>query len=496
MFYMKKKFFVLLFLFCVFFIPFAYACGCGMAISDIKVFNALKETQAYLLIDVHDQNTYDEMPFFRMISMEEPYNVTIVFPIDGIPYDVDGRTITAGQFLEDYDINTAESYIMKQSFSGLVKRIGKDLGNMATPFFILSNGFLGFLGFFGVGASRISGAADGAFGGLGPVAHFEFEGGSMDIYDVDSLDTLEEFVETVNITLTGEVEELVTKYNDYYVAVLYLSVPSVLDADSRFGLELCPEKTERVKQLLQEEAVLDFEEIQELTGVSRQDLWELSYLSGSSNDLYAAQELDEIYSKYDSCTASLVKLIFSVNNVNENVNGTLVIMKFSGTNEFFYPTSIVNSYKYPINDQKYFIKTPASLHVDLSSSEVDKIASFDSQRWYKVSSTEEDIKGNIIEADSGVRTGDFFRSVNESLFNNSLWFAFIIIIVIIVLPFVFYKFKVNESLTGGEIGLAIGMILLGGLILSSIVMLVKKKKFFALTMFSLWIVLLLIMVLL
>src|SRR3989338_2790887 len=112
-------------LFSLLYTPIVNACGCGLALSDMKVFNALKETQAYLVIDVQDKNAYNEMPFFRMVSMDEPYDVTIVFPIDGITYDVEGKTIPARQFLEDYKINIAENYITKQSFSGLVKKVGK-----------------------------------------------------------------------------------------------------------------------------------------------------------------------------------------------------------------------------------------------------------------------------------------------------------------------------------------------------------------------------------
>jgi hypothetical protein len=46
------------------------ACGCGIAISDMKVFNSLKETQAYLLIDVKNKTEYDEAVFFNFVSLD------------------------------------------------------------------------------------------------------------------------------------------------------------------------------------------------------------------------------------------------------------------------------------------------------------------------------------------------------------------------------------------------------------------------------------------
>tara|TARA_Y100000310_G_scaffold336110_1_gene419820 strand:- start:205 stop:1590 length:1386 start_codon:yes stop_codon:yes gene_type:complete len=450
--------FSVIFLLGMFIIPLVNSCGCGMAISDFKVFNSLKETQAYLMIDIKDKNTYNEMPFFRMISMDEPHNVTIVFPIDGIPYDVEGKTMPAKKFLKDYKINIAENYFIEQSFSGLIKKINRDFKDISPKIFLWSNGF-----FVSV-INPYYGASYGRYEsvGLNPITSFKFEGGSLDIYDVNSMDTLEEFVKTINITLTGKVEELVTKYKDYYVAVLYLKVPSALDEDLRNQLKLCPEQTERVKQELQEKIGLEYKEIKKLV--------------------------------QGPCSEPLRKLINSAINIDPDLNGTLVNMKFQGTNQFFYPTSIVNSYKYPITDQRYFIKTPSNLHISLDSSEIHQTANFDSERWYRVNSTEEDIKGKIINANTDIRFKDKLRSINQMFYNNSQWFVFIFYLIIIILPFLYYHFKVKESLTGREIGLTIGLFLIGGLLLTSLAMAIKKKKKFALIIFLLWLILLAIMI--
>lgn len=461
---MHKEDFVILFwpilLLGLLFAPTVNACGCGLALSDMKVFNALKETQAYLLIDVQDSNTYSEIPFFRMVSIDEPYNVTIVFPIDGIPSSVDGKTMSAQQFLRDYKIGVAESHITAQSFSELIKKAEKSFKEIGLVVFGLSNGLPAALYGF-VFSARIGAIGEGVRG-IGPMAHFEFEGGSLDIYDVNSMDTLEEFVKTINVTLTEKVQELVTKYNDYYVAVLHLKVPSALNEDFRNQLKSCPEQTEKVKQELQEKTEFDYMEIRDLTE--------------------------------GPCQEPLQELITSVTNINSNLNGTLVNMRFQGTNQFFYPTSIVNSYKYPITEQKYFIKTPSGLHIHLDSSKIDKTANFDSERWYKVSSTEKDIKGKIVNAGIGVRFGDLLRLTNQAFYNNSGWVVFIIYLLILISPFMYYHIKVEESLTKGEIGLTVGLFFVGGLLLSSIVMLFKKKKKFALTLFSLWLILLTIMI--
>jgi hypothetical protein len=467
---MKRLLFLILL-----FIPSVYACGCGLAISDIKVFNDLKETQAYLMIDVMDEFNYNEMPFFRMVSMDEPYNVTIVFPISGIPYDVQGRVITAEEFLEDYNVGEAEKYLEKQSFSGIVKKVREDFKENAGSAFMLANGFLGL--FLRGMSSGSFGAAKGAFA---PLAHYEFEGGSLDIYDVNSMATLEEFVRTVNITLTGEVKELVTKYKDYFVAVLYLNVPSVMNEFERLKLRECPE-ADNVKKALQEKTEFSFDEISELTGLEKYYLRQYNYADEFDRDWYFQD---------NACGVVLARLIYSVSRVNSKAEGTLVIMKFN-SNAFFYPTSIVNSYKYPITDEKYFIRTPRDLHVQLDTSDVDKIAAFDSERWYKVGSSEEDISGHIVKADKGVEFGDKMRAFNQNIYDKSGWIVFGLYMLIVLLPFIVYIQR-GSILTFQDGFRLMGLFLLGGFLLCTIAMYVVKRKRLALASLSAWILILLV----
>ena len=74
-----------------------------------------------------------------------------------------------------------------------------------------------------------------------------------------------EFVKTINITLTDKVKDLVTKYKEDYVAVLYLKVPSAVNQDVRNELKACPEQTELIKQELQVKTEFAYYELRELT---------------------------------------------------------------------------------------------------------------------------------------------------------------------------------------------------------------------------------------
>ena len=306
----------------------AYACGCGIAITDMKVFNALKETQAYLLIDVKDKGSYDEMPFFRFVSMDKPYNVTIVFPMDQIPYDVQGKKMPAVEFLSSYGLSEAENNIKKQDVMEIVK-------NVNGPLFLTSNGILPMiplLFFSGTMGARAGGVETNA------LAHFEFEGGSLDIYNVSSAQTLDEFVNSLGINVTDKVKDLVTKYNNYFVAVLRLQVPSLISEDKMNYLESCaPDVLEGIQNELSQSSETSYNELQSM--------------------IYRyPNNFDEQGNEY------LREYISAATYTSGAVNGTLVTMKFRNSNSFFYPTSIVNSYKYPIKDQKYYVKVPDSFH--------------------------------------------------------------------------------------------------------------------------------------
>jgi len=127
-------------------------------------------------------------------------------------------------------------------------------------------------------------------------------------------------------------------------------------------------------------------------------------------------------------------------------------MKFKDSNNFFYPISIVNSYKYPIKDQRYYIKVPDNLHIRLSSSKISKTANFEGKRWYKINLTEEDIKGEIVEANYFVKLQDSIRNFILSLYDNPNPIIIPIYVLIFGLPLIFLR-RI-ENLTKRDLVLA------------------------------------------
>lgn len=438
----------LLLVFCILAPQIANACGCGIAISDSKVFSALKETQAYLLIDVKNKTSYTEMPFFRFISLDGPQNVDLVFPLRQIPDAVDGKKMSADDFLSQYGVLQAEETGINQRLSNVTKALS---GNMLLG----SNGVL-VLGMAAFSVGQLSGAAGG------PEAHFEFEGGTLDIYSVATARTLSEFVKTLNVSITDKVKELVARYQDYYVAVLKLKVPSaVAEADLAYLKSCTPNGLEKVNQKLTTQTEFTYDEVGHLTDEG---------LRGSTCD----QRGKKILADY----------ISAATYASGNVEGTLVKMQFNNSNSFFYPTSVVSSYKYPIKDQRYYIKIPEQLQVKLSSSKIASTASVNGDRWYRIRSTEHDLQGTIMPASLATQLKDAWKKALLMLFNYAGQVGFVVSLLALILPLAIFFRKDNLG-----IGFIIGAIitwLAGGLLLTALLSGIKHKSRLARTYFLIW----------
>lgn len=469
---MFKLFFLLslLIFISVFLVKNVFACGCGIAISEEKVFKSLKEAQAYLLINILDKNSYEEVPFFRFTSLDKSHDVKMVFPMSEIPTDVTGKKMKTADFLSLYGIDKAESAAKTQSITNII------LKNSDSMFFLL-NGYTVFKVFSsitGVGTYNMSAPGMKTIGTdsrISPVATFEFEGGKLDLYNVTTKNTLNDFVQTLNLPITGKVEELVQKYKNYFVAVLDLHVESVIPENEIASLQNCmPQGLEKVKKYLKDHASYQRRDVENL-------IQETSS-SGSCN-------LDEIN--------SLRKFIGALTYNSNSLEGISIKMKFSNTDKFFYPISVVNTYEYPVNDQKYYIKTPNDFQINSASSNISKIISEGSNRWYEIESTKDDLKGKIIDAGFFTKWGDNWRSFLSVLYEKLDSFRLFFALLIFILPLIILRSKENISIIG--VLLSFVLFILGGLLLNSIVLFFRKKRILSISYLGIWIIMLILTIL-
>src|SRR3989344_5751771 len=102
-------------------------CGCGMALAPPEVFNSMKESTAYLIVDVTGPNSYVEKPFFRFVSLDKEYDVKMVFPLKELPSNVEGEKLSIGEFLAKEKIREVGEEEKKQSVSGVLDAVRKPL---------------------------------------------------------------------------------------------------------------------------------------------------------------------------------------------------------------------------------------------------------------------------------------------------------------------------------------------------------------------------------
>jgi hypothetical protein len=297
---------------------------------------------------------------------------------------------------------------------------------------------------------------------INPVAHFKFEGGSLDVYQQTSAQTLEELVKQLNLHLTDKVVNLVQKYNNYYVAVLNLDVLPIIESQKLQLLQGCmPDQMVQINS------------------------WLKTNTRFSDSQIY--NEINQIPIP-PACGSSagdyLNEYVYAAVDTSSNLNGNAVSMEFAGSS-FFYPTSLVQSYEYPIIDEQYYIKTPDDLDFKLKAGKRIQTISSTNDRWTQVESKAIDLEGTITSANIFVKLIDIFRFSLEFLYNTAALSGVLILLVFIIIPPILLR-KVSTFSIKSLVFLAVAFFL-GGFLLTSIVSLVLKKNKLALAYFGIWI---------
>ena len=460
------------FLLILFFSVSASSCGCGMALAPPEIFNSLKESQAYLMVDITGANSYTESPYFRFVSFDKEYDVKMVFPMKSLPTNVEGKKLTLSKFLMEQGVNEFKSEEEKQDLSKTIDKIRRPL---VYPAGFAGLGVLGTIGasFVIISTASITADITGAMnnkGGL--VASYTFDGGTLEIYDVSSKQTLSELVDKLGFTAEGEVKKLVDKYADYYVAVMTIHVPTVLPKEDLDFLDTnCKTQFEKAKLLLQTKPKIEWEEL--------------------GLDPYDALVYTREYAYYSkdspSCDEKIIELVNNATNPSSDVNGVFVSMSYNNA-DIFYPTSIVNSYAYPVSEQSYFVRTPKDLQFSPKSN-VSKTVLVGEKRWYVVTDTSIDLEGTIAPISGTTLLNDSFLGFVRLLNVNSVY-ATVFVLMLFLAAIVLFYFSLPSTERLGVI--QIGVYVAFGMIIGSIVAGLQGKKKIAIALFIAWIILLLI----
>ncbi len=198
-------------------------------------FTAIKEKQQYAVIEVLS-NYFEKMNIFlSLTSLDyENHNITVVIPLKSVPQDVSGDKLNSSEFLKKYSFDDVEKLVEKQSFAGFVKKsapqIRDALGeyimlSLISPIYEISKFAFFPLGLYSSGfmgpAATLGAEAARDYEGVTHIATYEFEGATIDIYDVESGNTLEDFMKDYyDLYLPENVKHAVDTYKTHYIAIL------------------------------------------------------------------------------------------------------------------------------------------------------------------------------------------------------------------------------------------------------------------------------------
>lgn len=198
---------------------FVKADGMPMPVS-ITHYSSIQEKQQYAEIEVIN-DSFEKINLYLSFkgSSLEKNNITVIIPLKSLPEDVSLNKTNSSDFLNKYGFDDIKELIDKQSSQNFSKaffpKLRDDLGeyfmlSLFSPLYEIRN--------LGSGAMMTQASLPS---GITKISSYEFEGTNVDIYNVTSGQTLEEFVKNFyNIDMPQKVKDAIDYYKSYYIVVL------------------------------------------------------------------------------------------------------------------------------------------------------------------------------------------------------------------------------------------------------------------------------------
>ncbi len=226
----------------------------GMPLPVIKNIDlhSIEENHQYAFIEVLNE-THEMIHLFLSIGYigKEDTNITILIPLVSKPYYLDASRITDKEFLKKYNYNDIIKTKKLQSFTGIIERGTRVMNNYLDGYLE----FTFFQSFFLYYLFEPFIQFNEASKGIEKVETFAFEAGMVEIYKVDSGQTLEEFLKEnyPDVELPENLKDVVDKYRRHYIAIVTLELEG-LDERSKEYYEYLefnnPELLEKVLQFV------------------------------------------------------------------------------------------------------------------------------------------------------------------------------------------------------------------------------------------------------
>ncbi len=200
--------------------------GDGCAITVVDGYSTLRENRQLAYVSV-GENEETLSLFLSVVSLDPGRPLTIVVPLKTRPAALDVSNTSESQFMKAYNFYDIRREAVRQH-EGLAQ-IGKDLSSAASPIAgveIFGAPMLLYYSMMGMTASM----GGDTYGN--PYVHYGQPGLSVDVYSFNSSASLGEFYQSLNVSVPQNVGDILTKYQDYSVAVINtVTKPPIKESD-------------------------------------------------------------------------------------------------------------------------------------------------------------------------------------------------------------------------------------------------------------------------
>ena len=289
------------------------------------------------------------------------------------------------------------------------------------------------------------------------VAHYTFEGGSLDIYESSAQGTLGELTGRLGMQYEGKLAELVEKYKDNYVAVLNLHITTPLPKEQMdYFKQNCNDMYLESKNLLKQKTEINLTALPgyRTYGFEYRTGWQIPSNTSTLNRFEKERLCSVLAFAFVSNAAGANQQLGRSGGFENDPEGVLLSMKFSSSDEVFYPVSVVESYNYPVANQQYFVRVPLEKEFKFSSSWASQTALIGDRRWYEVKNTNEDLEGTIGPAGMETVAKDYVLRSWAFLYQTAFLVSMLLYIVTV--------FLIWKLLKRRQIDMPIHLLVIGG----------------------------------
>jgi len=196
--------------------------GDGCAITVIDGYSTLRENRQLAYVYVGEKEESLNL-FISVVSLDPGQPLTIVVPLKTHPTGLRIFNTTESNFRSKQNFGAIERESIRQHEGAA--EVGKEVSSLAQP--------LSSVEVFGAPAIMyylMSGGMTGS-AGLSP-EYYGQPGLSVDVYSFNSSDSLGEFYESMNVSVPQNINDTLTRYQDYSVAVINtVTKPPIKESD-------------------------------------------------------------------------------------------------------------------------------------------------------------------------------------------------------------------------------------------------------------------------